>query len=280
MRRQHRVIQLDTPEQLPIPEDGFHFREEKHQPHGGSVVEERWRKGDVLHIKYTRTTIQETEFGDITSDSIEEIKRPAFLHWADILDKTEIEPDDDTGMPWEEQDGYEHTMREVDRCEHGDLTEALGYVRGGRHGGQAHIIEIDDDSFAGDSPESRFDYFRFQGASKQVAAEMVACQDRHYIRQIADWYRNGPYWWYVKCEVDIDGREYEDAVGGVLDDEFGDYANKECRDEVAGNVAYALEAAGYVVLDKPELVDRTTSYNNARRLDRLRRLNMFNWSSK
>ena len=112
-------------------------------------------------------------------------------------------------------------------------------------------------------------WYRDNGASKQVAREMVALSMRKRLDQLVEWYANDWEWWYC-------GGEYKgcsDGVGGI--DDYR-YAHDEVRRECAENIAHQLEQAGYIVKGKP--IPNAADARQQKR-DRFRRnRTLFSWT--
>jgi hypothetical protein len=180
----------------------------------------------------------------------------AIVDFQDVLDSVKVEGDDLSEPPWENCDGYEHTTRDAD--EH--LNRCHYYDRWAR---RHKTIELDDDA-------GLFDYFQEKGASKGVAAELVARDMQRRLAQLAEWYQNGWSWFCVVGEYN----GCEDSLFGI--DSF-EYAEDEIRPEIADNIADQLEQESYTVTGRP---DRTPTDDERRAVirERLHRnLNLFNW---
>ncbi len=218
----------------------------------------RVREDDELVITEHHVRHVEEDFGTVIEESVTKIRRPCHID----MDRIEFkcEPDDDMGPPWREHDGWEHDCEEIeelgrylDGAANDTFQHAVQYARG-YYAGYGHIrsepclITVTDDSYCRDSRKDRWQRFHNKGASKQVAAEMVAQQDREYIDQLIDWYRYGYNWWWVRAEVTIDDKLYEASCGGI-DDE--DYARTDMRSEIISEVVYQLEKDGFVVVEDP-----------------------------
>jgi len=158
----------------------------------------------------------------------------------DILAAVEVFPDITMNgeTPWHWCDGYVHTVEQVSRLDDGRDTadQRRGYCYSDGHRERIIITARWDDDL--------YRWYRDNGASKQVAREMVALSLRKRLDQLVQWYTHGWEWWC--CNVDFKG--FTDGVGGV--DDF-DYAHDEVRRECAENIAYELERIGYIVTDKP-----------------------------
>jgi len=164
---------------------------------------------------------------------------PATIDYADILEQTQVIPDDLTEAPWENCCGFEH---EVERPT--DFTRnSCGCVWCDANRERVLITLPDDEDWG------IYEYHRNRGATKQVAAEAIAAQRQRTLAQLVDWYENGWQWYGVKCDFFVLGEEYHASVWGIDDEE---YAEKYAREEIASEVAHQLEEAGYTVANKPK----------------------------
>jgi hypothetical protein len=183
--------------------------------------------------------------------------RPAVIDYAEIREAVTVEPDDCMSeAPWDNCDGYEHELRPINSPEEGDSEASF------HHDGRRQIVVVSTD-------HGIYDYLRARGCSKQVAREAVASDRRRTIEQLQKWYRDGWEWWQVDCEF----MGESDGVGGV--DDF-DYANGACADDIAENVAHALEEKGYTVTNRP---DRRAGYLENRRYHLRQNLLIGTWRS-
>jgi hypothetical protein len=137
-----------------------------------------------------------------------------------------IENDDCFGAPWEECDGWEHSVERVNYDRYDDRKGARGYVPGNYGTGRMISVEIEDG-------------IGYYGCSKQVRAELIAQVKRNTLDQLVEWYSEGWSWYVVRCEFN----GYHASMGGI--DTF-DYAQQCCFD-VADDIADQLEADGYTV---------------------------------
>ena len=267
MSRNLRSIQLDMPEQAAEVNEDF-YSKESHETKHGTVTTERWADGDYFHVREITDEAIPCDYGYEVVHSVVDRMRPRKISFKTLCKDPTIEPDDMMGPVWQEHDGWEHEL-EDDRYFEGPEDAfpcRRGYVRD-----HQKVIIVTDESFCGDSEKSRFNYFHRQGASKQVARELVAQQNQDYIDYLVKCYNEGCEWWWVRLEVEVDGNTYEESCGGIDDYE---YARTEMVEELAGNIAYQLEKEGYIITQQP---DRRESYLKARRETHKRRLNMFNW---
>lgn len=167
------------------------------------------------------------------------------IDFADILKACKVKPDDYGEAPWEDCDGYTHTLRPAD-LSRGEAE----YARRGiiYHDRRRKVIELPKGEDYG-----LFDYHRARGASRQVAAELVAQERARTIDQLRRWYENGWQCWQVSCDY----LGAYDSLSGVYDDE-GDYV-EDVKREVAANVAAELETQGFEVFNRPEPEPRLTA---------------------
>lgn len=176
---------------------------------------------------------------------------PAVIDFVDILEACEVVDDEwSSAPPWKEHDGYDH---ETERAGRGD-EDRRGYATPER---SANVVVILSDKIGDDD----YRWARDHGQSKQVAAELRARCRQHTLDQLVKWYSDGWNWYTVRCEF----RGVFDSLSGI--DSY-EYADGDCRLQVAGEVAYQLEQQGYTVENKPEPEKRT----------RHSQLNSFNWS--
>ena len=179
------------------------------------------------------TTISRLTVGDhLVTTTVAE---PLNISWDDIRDSVRVEPDDWHESPWDWCDGFDHQLETIDDD---NQCEARGYYRN-----QRIVIKPDN---------SLYDWHRARGASKQVAAEMVAVDRQRRLDQLTTWYVDGWEWWAVVGEF----LGYSASVGAV--DSY-EYAN-ELTDEIAAEIADQMTADGYQVTDRPE-PQPVTSYH-------------------
>lgn len=190
--------------------------------------------------------------------------RPRVIDYADILDAAEIVPDEDMGPPWENCDGFEHkARRSIGQGESQDY-QRRGYCHDSD--GRAVLIELTTD----DSDDLEF--YRERGASRQVAAELVAMDRRRRLDQLVKWYSHGWEWYGVTCEFYGRG----DSIWGIDDYE---YARTDVLPGIVAEVAGQLEEAGHVIINRPapprHLGRRMWTREQQRAMYR-RNLNLFN----
>jgi hypothetical protein len=169
--------------------------------------------------------------------------RPAVVEFSDIRDAVKVEPDEwMSEKPWENCCGYDHELRLPNDDGEADSEACIHHDR------RQRIIDVPCDT-------DLFNWYRKNGASRQVAREAVARARQRKIEQLAKWYSDGWEWWAVSCD-------YLDASASVCGvDEYG-YASGACADEIAEEVAAELVKAGYTVNGIP---DSRRSYLDNRR---------------
>lgn len=169
---------------------------------------------------------------------------PAVIEYQSIVDATEVVEDhDETMTPWEHCDGFEHTYHMPHNLDAvPDCRDMQGWGRTWDRG-ERFVIQLADDDYG------IYDYMRARGATKQVAREAVALERRRTLAQIVKWYSDGWQWYGVKCEFTVLDDTYEASMWGIDDAE---YAERDVVHDIAGEVAYQLEKAGYTVTGKPE----------------------------
>lgn len=168
------------------------------------------------------------------------------VDFADILKAVKVSPDDYSPLPWDDCDGYEHTLTPADRLIDEIQAERMrGYCFADR---RRQVITLADGEDFG-----AYEYHRQRGASKQVARELSAQARAKTLDQLKRWYEHGWHVWYVACDY----LGAHDSLGGVYDDE-GDYL-EDVKREVAENVAAELESQGFEVFGQPEAKPRLTA---------------------
>lgn len=240
----------------------------------GTVITERFRENDYIVVRVQQELHEAGDHGSEYVSSFYERRIPAKIDFNWLLRHTVTEPDDDVGMPWDDQDGWEHKLIDFDsfRGSLDDLRKTRGYLNPHKHG--YTCVRVTDESFCGDSRQARIDRLRNKGASKQVAREAVAAQDRRYIDQIVEWYTDGYQCVCVSLDVIAAGQCYYACCGG-----FELEARDDAKEEIAGEVASQLESDGFIVVGSPFQKAATTYAEIQRKyaVERCRRnINMFN----
>jgi hypothetical protein len=209
----------------------------------------------------TQTLTQFKEFASVQ----------AVVSWSDILEATKIVDDEDMGAPWEEHDGWEHNLVEI---EHDDERKAVGVVFTER---KAKRVVLD-------KPESwgNFAYFRALGASKQVAAELTAKIHHDAKETIARWHNYGCHWFGVWCRMEIGQVQVNESLWGIQteNDSADDPYLQIVREDIARQAVDELERQGLFVIGVPEVTEGE-SYRDAhlrRLLENKRGLNSQNFA--
>jgi hypothetical protein len=186
-----------------------------------------------------------------------------WIDYADLLDCVEVKPDEWCDAPWDNCCGYGHETRPISYYDHDDMLDNAAHVA--RACRETLVVEFDNATEKGLDDEYR--WYRSNGASKQVAAELVAQNRAARMEALIGWIQDGWEYWYVCAEYN----GYEAAGCGGIDDY--DYADTEYRRELADELAYELEKDGFVIIGKPDPAVATV----ANRKDELtRKINMFN----
>jgi hypothetical protein len=185
---------------------------------------------------------------------------PVGIDYEDILKTVQAEPEGEARTPWEDCDGWNHTIlsrsckltwmrsREVsvqEADEHCKLEEMRGYCWSQSAEKYIAIIVTDDELRSW----GNYDAYHAAGASKQVAREMAQNTRQDAIDQLVKWYSEGWSFWFVEGEF----FDRCDSTGGVQDDdgEDGEYL-QEVKAEIAGNIARQLEQQGHKIANRPD----------------------------
>ena len=237
----------------------------------GTFAREQEVAGDQIHI-----TVEETQ----TYDDGTLLKRhdeywvPRAVDYDRLRKLVSIEPDPYHEAPWDAMDMYEHDIIWASDFagDSNSLRNALGFARSGGtsclivvHGGMNNYKQTKN-------YQNEFDYYRELGASKQVAAEMIANRVAADTAKIADWYNNGIEWWFVTCRIVRGDKSYEDTLAGVL----GTEEYEDSAANVVDLVASYLEDDGYEIVNRPP-TQRLKVVEFKQKLQRNKEL--FNWKS-
>ena len=208
---------------------------------------------------------------------------PAVVPYAVILACCRVEPDDHhTDPPWEDCDGWEHetdrnyrdrghwetrekTVRRLvtiqpvpvlgeempnPTAEYRDVTEVEEVfvphynesdVAGDRWGDRQLVLVSREQA-------AKWGIYEMVGngqVSRQVAYERAEAIRRKAIDKLVEWYTDGWQYYGVVCEY----LHYDESVWGIDDEE---YAERECFDEMARQVARQMEKDGFTVTGVPE----------------------------
>ena len=187
---------------------------------------------------------------------------PATVAFADILAATRVVDDNhNSEAPWEMWDGWAHTATPARDFANARAMQGYCYADGDRI-----VLRLP----SGDS-DGVYKYARERGATRQVAAEMLAEQRRQVLARLVKWYENGWQWYGVRCTFEALGEEYEDSIWGIDDP---DYAATDIANDVAAEVAARLEEAGFTVTGRPKHRGPTRQEKQA---NIRRNLNHQNW---
>jgi hypothetical protein len=196
---------------------------------------------------------------------------PATIAFDDLLAATHIVDDNCSEAPWDNWDGWEHVAKPPHAFDHADVRAMQGYARTWDRG-ERHILILP----AGDMDRT-YQYARESGASRQVAAEMLALTRRRTLAQLVKWYEEEWAWYGVRCRIEILGDEFEASLWGIDD---ADYAAREVTIEIALDVAGQLEKAGFTVTGKPEHCPGWRGWTRQEKQERLaRNLAAQNWAA-
>lgn len=200
--------------------------------------------------------------------SVEVSERPAVIPFETLLKAVTVIPDQDAAAPWEDLDGYEHeytTRADLYRKDLPIGVDELRKSRGWFYGnGYVGLLTLKPAADVG-----LFEWAWARGASKQVAAELVAAQRRQTLEQLKKWYTHGSQHWFAKCEFEGE----EDSVG--FQDDDGSYTD-EIKEDLARSVAHDLTRRGFEVTGIP---DGNTKEKRlaCRKLTLSYNLALFNW---
>ena len=132
-------------------------------------------------------------------------------------------------------------------------------------------VKVDDKySFGSYTRQQRFNHYRKNGASKQVAAEMVAQQEATLIAEIVEAYETVIFYDISGCVI-IDGWFTDYSV-----DEFDIHKADidEIKHDVACDLAQMMVDDGWIIQDIPDQRKRMAGFRKQRLKNKL---NSFNW---
>lgn len=196
----------------------------------------------------------------------------ARISFATVLRHTEVVEDaHHNETPWESCDGYEHDIQteeqwleEIEsrlalrfdydyykieaymkRCGLSPITAGATTFRnkddvGWSEGREEYVRVIPTYDF-----KHVYDYAREKGASKGVAQELVHCARRKTTFRLLKWLIDGWQWYGVEGKLHGE----TESVWGI-DDPV--YAEEYARQEIAEQLAHALEAQGWLIVKKPK----------------------------
>lgn len=256
--QQRRRIHLNDAQ--PVP-SGDYYKQEVRKTKTGEVLVTRRRDGSKLTITVEADTVELKPYGAVQQRTTKTIQLPATIPYSWLLGQVEVaDPYDDT-FPWDDGDGWEHALIEAPYYNAILFDKAHNFVWYDR--ARKHVV-VTDASYGGESFAQRFEALRKQGASKQVAREVMADRDRAYVKQIVTWYETGYFTVDLSIEIKIAGKVYEESCGGYenhpADIDYG-------RENLLYGIIHELEQDGFVVTGCPDTP--TVSYAEACRKNRL-----------
>ena len=258
MKRHKRSIQLADKTPTPQAQRTAAWETYRKLPDG---YERRWRRGKTLHI--LRVVDYKYADGRGRRRTVTRSRLNAVVSWQDLLDSIKVEEDDTCEPPWADCDGWEHERVEFDCDRHHDgLRQSARCFYADRC---RYLLMLDPQAMG--LPD--YDYFRSQGAAKQVARQLAAAALRRTVDQLRRWYVDGWNYYGVVCKF----REYDASCWGI--DDY-DYALREVGPEVASEVAHQLEADGYLIVGYPTVKLHRGRSVAGWREEFKRRQNMFN----
>lgn len=258
-RRQVRVAAPAPATTMPAA-DGVDFvQSERTQTKDGYVEETRTRRGNELTIARLSSRRSSTSRGSEQHEKKSKRVVDARISVAQILRNCATIPDEHPECPWENLDGYEHTLK--------DVTDNVGFEQNPAVGNSEfwrkarswwrprHFVGNRDHTAYGvfchvERNTDLYQWLRARGAAKQVAEEMVAIDCHRTLRQLRSWYVEGYAPYGGKCELVLDGETYEDSCWGFWTEEE---AQEFVDTELLRMIAWKLQQAGYVVHDLPVL---------------------------
>jgi hypothetical protein len=182
-------------------------------------------------------------------------KQPAIVDFNDIVACCAIEPDNDVSAPWQDDDGWEHEVKNLNKIEH--------YSGCVRRWNPDHVVSVGNYEnllivVSWDTVKQwQGDYCWDRGESKQVWWERLAACRRQAIEQLVHWRTYGWQAWGVACDF----LDYTASLWGIWtkDDSECDPYLDEVKEELASDVAQQLENDGFTVVNQP---DRKALYNS------------------
>jgi len=178
------------------------------------------------------------------------------IDFADIFNASVVEPDTDCEAPWENCDGWEHEFipqhKLPDNLSTYDAKKAAGWTGDG-------LIVVDPNVV---KKQWMGEYSPFSGEHRQVYEEHIAEVRRKAVAQLVKWYKDGYDYWWVYCQF----KDETAWMGMIQDDRDGEHL-KECRVEMAEEVAYQLEKRGFTVINWPGHPSQREARINQERAD-------------
>lgn len=169
----------------------------------------------------------------------------AILNYSDIFAKCTIEPDNDMGPPWEEHDGWEHRLVDLDEnliSNPKDVASAFMNYRS-----RWKMIVIDRKIL--EQWQGKYGQYGPNGESRQAYEDrLIACR-REAIKALKNWYVNGYVWYCVGCEF-LGHAFYLGGIQTEDDSPYDPYLD-ECKADMAAEVITELEAEGWTVINQP-----------------------------
>lgn len=173
---------------------------------------------------------------------ITEERLPRVVLWADLLAACEWVGDDYAGVPWEDEDGWEHEFCKArDFDDAANTSEMCGFVCPSR--GPNYVVTV-----AGADPWGVGAYARARGASRQVAAELAAENKRLTIETLARWRGDDGY--SSECCV-LKFGDYRASLSGI--GEPDEAYRREVESELAAEVAADLVKDGFKIKGRPRV---------------------------
>lgn len=274
MRKRSRLISIDSDAVLSsVKEERQYYI--RYNDYHGNLKMECWIENGIFHQTFVKRQTTTSEWGNPHYEIITTSHRQkAEINFEDVCNNVAVVFDDTTREPpWDDGTIWRHRQQ---LPLHEEEYKSVRFVK--TQDGTPDFLITLIDSEDSNSREARFARFRNDGASKQVAAEMVAQQDRLCIEQLKDWYINGFDSWYVITKFPAPFEVVNDSVFGI-DDE--DYANSIRSGFIETFCLYAKNY-GWKIIGGPTEAEQLAKQKKAR-LESARarfrtNLNLFNWS--
>lgn len=173
----------------------------------------------------------------------------------EILEATEIVPDEECRTPWGDCEGWEHYAQTLDKAFYygvpEGVEESVRYARTECNEPNLWLtLQVEKAGI------TTWQDLHRRGASKQVAREIAAEILRKNYETLKGWYEDGWSIWGIKCEM---LGEHESCWGFFSNypDSPDDYIEGE-REGIARQMAHTLEIAGIEVTGVPDASDGRT----------------------